>query len=112
VKSGRCAAHSSKRIVRDPAVKKLYNSPHWQSMRAAQLAKDPWCSDCLQQQRVHTFATDVDHITPHNGNPQLFFDVNNLQSLCKPHHSSKTASEVLHPSDAIPPVKESFERRD
>jgi len=97
VKSGRCAAHSTKRIVRDPAVKRLYNSPQWQSLRAAQLAKEPWCADCLKQDH-HVFATEVDHITAHNGDPQLFFDGINLQSLCKSHHSSKTAGEVLHPS--------------
>ena len=110
VKSGRCAAHSTKRIIRDPAIKKLYNSPRWQSMRAAQLTREPWCLDCLKQDN-YIFATEVDHVIPHNGDPQLFFDANNLQSLCKQHHSSKTASEVLHPSNSIPPVKESLRRR-
>jgi len=109
VKSGRCAAHSSKRIVRDPAVKRLYNSPQWQSLRAAQLAKEPWCADCLKQGE-HVFASEVDHVAPHNGDPSLFFDESNLGSLCKSHHSTKTANEVWHSSD-WPPVKESFERR-
>lgn len=64
-------------------------------MRAAQLARDPWCVDCLAM-NVHTFATEVDHVQPHDGNAQLFFDEKNLQSLCESHHSSKTAKEVWH----------------
>lgn len=93
VRSGRCAVHSSKRIYRDPAVKRLYNNPQWQVLRANQLAKSPWCAACLMQ-GYHVFATEVDHIQSHGGDPVLFFDENNLQSLCKPHHSSKTAQEV------------------
>jgi 5-methylcytosine-specific restriction protein A len=93
VKSGRCPAHSSKRIVRDAAVKKLYNSKQWRSMRATQLALHPWCADCLDRNE-HTLATEVDHIKPHKGDPQLFFDEKNLQSLCKVDHSKKTAEEV------------------
>jgi 5-methylcytosine-specific restriction protein A len=97
VKSGRCAEHSKSRysdVVRDPAVKKLYNSKRWKQMRVAQLAKEPWCATCLEEGK-HTFATQVDHIKPHRGNPQLFFDETNLQSLCRSHHSTKTAKEVL-----------------
>jgi len=95
VHSDRCVAHSTKRIERDPAVKRLYNSKQWQAMRVAQLSKEPWCADCLTADR-HVAATDVDHKQPHNGDPVLFFDETNLQSLCKSHHSSKTASEVWH----------------
>ena len=95
VKGGRCVAHPSKRVVRDPDIKKLYNDPRWKRMREAQLVKDPWCAECLNRGE-HTLATEVDHIVPHDGDPQLFFDETNLQSLCKPDHSSKTAKEVWH----------------
>lgn len=95
VHSGRCVAHSTKRIVRDPAIKKLYNSPQWRSMRAAQLANHPWCSHC-EERGALVMATEVDHKKPHHGDPVLFFDPDNLDSLCKPHHSSKTAEEVWH----------------
>jgi HNH endonuclease. len=94
VHGGRCVAHSTKRVFRDPAIKKLYNSPQWKTMRAAQLAKEPWCVDCLDR-NVHTLATEVDHIIPHRGEPALFFDPNNLASRCKPDHSRKTADEVF-----------------
>jgi 5-methylcytosine-specific restriction protein A len=95
VKAGRCAAHSTKKVERDPEVRRLYNTPQWRSLRAAHLAKYPWCVDCLND-HVHTFATDVDHIKRHDGDQVLFFDETNLQSLCKSHHSSKTAREVWH----------------
>ena len=46
----------------------------------------------------HTCATcgriclelDIDHITPHRGDPVLFWDRNNLQALCRSCHSKKT----------------------
>lgn len=40
---------------------------------------------CLESEAV-TPAEVVDHITPHKGDESLFFDPNNLQSLCKSHH--------------------------
>ena len=47
---------------------------------------------CLQQGRYEK-ATVVDHITPHKGNQQLFWDRNNWQPLCKQCHDRKTATE-------------------
>lgn len=38
-------------------------------------------------------ATEVDHVRPHRGDPDLFWDADNLQSLCKPCHSRKTVAE-------------------
>jgi len=33
-------------------------------------------------------ATVVDHRTPHDGDPTLFWDPANLQSLCQAHHDT------------------------
>ena len=66
-------------------------------MRARQLAEHPWCEACLKA-GIHEPAEEVDHIKPHRGNPVLFFDDENLQSLSKRCHSIKTASETLHAS--------------
>jgi 5-methylcytosine-specific restriction protein A len=38
-------------------------------------------------------ATVVDHVVPHRGDPALFWDERNWQSLCKPCHDAKTARE-------------------
>ena len=40
---------------------------------------------CLQVEVVEPAAV-VDHKIPHKGDETLFFDPENLQSLCKPHH--------------------------
>ena len=48
---------------------------------------NPLCVMCTAQGRV-TAAQVVDHITPHKGNEELFWDESNWQSLCATHHSS------------------------
>jgi 5-methylcytosine-specific restriction protein A len=51
--------------------------------------------ECLKQSQW-ILAEEVDHIIPHRGDEQLMKDPLNLQSLCRSHHSAKTAAEVLH----------------
>lgn len=65
----------------------LYNSKRWKSLRAHQLVIEPLCRMCKQVSRL-TPATIADHITPHKGNVNLFFDRRNLQSLCKTCHDA------------------------
>jgi 5-methylcytosine-specific restriction protein A len=72
--------------------KKLYNSSRWQDLRRYVLNKQPLCVECLKNNRI-TPATVVDHIKPHKGNKDLFYDINNLQSMCKSCHDRKTAKE-------------------
>jgi 5-methylcytosine-specific restriction protein A len=38
-------------------------------------------------------ATDVDHVVPHRGDRQLFWDTSNHQALCHSCHSRKTGKE-------------------
>jgi 5-methylcytosine-specific restriction protein A len=52
------------------------------------------CVECLKENRL-TPAEVVDHIKPHRGDPQLFWDVSNWQSLCVAHHNIKTAKEKI-----------------
>lgn len=65
----------------------LYNSAAWRQLRAVQLLKQPKCVICWRQGRI-TEARVVDHIKAHRGEPSLFFDPFNLQSLCKHCHDS------------------------
>jgi 5-methylcytosine-specific restriction protein A len=65
----------------------LYNTPQWRRLRASHLQSHPCCVKCMEQ-GYDTRATVVDHKRPHRGDTRLFFDSDNLQSLCKPHHDS------------------------
>ena len=64
----------------------------WQVLRAWWLRHNPLCVRCREKGLV-TEATEVDHILPHKGNKEMFWDRENLQSLCKKCHSMKTATE-------------------
>jgi 5-methylcytosine-specific restriction protein A len=69
-----------------------YGEP-WQRLRAEHIAGSPLCVECLKE-GLRVLATDVDHVTPFKGlDDPLRLDPRNLQSLCKSHHSAKTARE-------------------
>lgn len=94
VKSGLCTDHARARqsVYRNPEWEKLYHTAAWKRIRARQLAKEPWCAECLVE-GSYTPATQADHIEPHRGDRIKFFR-GALQSLCDSHHSAKTAREV------------------
>ena len=80
---------------------KLYNSARWKKLRMMHLRRFPLCTQCLEQ-GINTPATDVDHIVPHNGNLSLMYDLDNLQSLCRPCSSSRPANPSrTKPKDKI-----------
>ncbi len=64
------------------------NSSLWRRIRAVVLAREPLCRCCAGQGRVRA-ATEVDHIDGDDGNHAD----SNLQPLCRPCHSAKTARE-------------------
>ena len=70
----------------------LYSTYRWQKMRSHHRRHNPTCAEC-ERSGILTLATDVDHIIPHKNNPELMWDTDNLQSLCKPCHNRKTMSE-------------------
>lgn len=70
-----------------------YKLPLWDKMRERQLSREPLCRECVASGVYSSRATEADHITPHRGDWSLFIDEDNLQSLCKSHHSRKTAKE-------------------
>lgn len=71
----------------------LYSTKRWHRLRWHQLQKEPLCRMCSVLGHV-TAATVVDHKIPHKGDESLFFDDDNLQSLCKTcHDSAKQAEE-------------------
>ncbi len=42
---------------------------------------------CTDEGKV-TPAVELDHIVRHDGNPELFYSLDNLQGLCAHHHRS------------------------
>lgn len=91
-----CEAHQkemgNETRQRDRPYKHLYKTKHWQQLRQQVLNHQPLCVACLKAKRI-TPATVVDHIKPHKGDEKLFYDMNNLQPLCKSCHDRKTAKE-------------------
>jgi 5-methylcytosine-specific restriction endonuclease McrA len=63
----------------------LYDSVQWRKLRRDQLQSNPLCKLC-ESQGITSAAGVADHVTPHKGNQELFFNAKNLQSLCKPCH--------------------------
>jgi 5-methylcytosine-specific restriction protein A len=89
---GRCAEHAEARRRRHVYAytdNSLYSAA-WRRLREVWLAVHPWCVGCGR------LANEVDHIVPHRGSLDLFWDQGNWQSMCRPCHSRKTASEVLN----------------
>jgi 5-methylcytosine-specific restriction endonuclease McrA len=64
-----------------------YKSKRWKTMRAAQLARKPFC-ECRVCAGKFVRAEVADHRQAHRGDPKLFFDAANLMSLTKQHHDS------------------------
>ena len=65
----------------------LYNSPKWKALRQAKLGANPLCEKCGAE------ATEVHHIVPHDGDPELFYDSDNLMSICHSCHAKETQKE-------------------
>jgi 5-methylcytosine-specific restriction endonuclease McrA len=84
-KRARDRRHDARRRMRQPW-RALYATRVWQRLRAEQLRREPFC-------RMHAArgekiaASHVDHIRAHRGDPALFFDPANLQSLCSTCHN-------------------------
>lgn len=64
----------------------------WQKARERFLRANPLCAYCQREGRL-TAATVVDHVTPHKGNNDLFWDESNWQPLCSYHHNSVKQKE-------------------
>lgn len=92
---GYCDKHQSRVKQRDrdrgTAHQRGYDA-EWKKHRDQFLLENPLCVDCRKKGYVMP-ATVVDHIVPHKGDKDLFWDKTNWQPLCETHHNIKTASE-------------------
>ena len=64
-----------------------YNSRQWRKLRQMLLASEPLCRYCKELGKA-TPAEIADHIIPVKERPDLAFDMDNLQGLCKRCHDS------------------------
>ena len=76
---------------RPSAARRGYGA-RWRRARRRYLARHPLCVRCAAAERVEP-ATVVDHVVPHRGDRELFWDEANWAALCKPCHDAKTARE-------------------
>ena len=76
---------------RSSAAARGYDS-RWNKARKVYLNHHPLCVKCLAEGK-YVKATVVDHVVPHRGNQDLFWDEENWQALCKKHHDHKTMTE-------------------
>jgi 5-methylcytosine-specific restriction endonuclease McrA len=63
-----------------------YGTARWKAIAKQQLDEEPLCRMCKAKGKL-TAATTCDHVIRHKGNPVLFWNTGNLQSLCTPCHS-------------------------
>lgn len=92
VRSGYCSGHEPVGAATNkPVEHKLYDRT-WQKVRIAQLAREPWCADCLEA-GIYTPATEVHHERRHRGDP-VIFRTSPKKSLCKSCHSKRTREEI------------------
>jgi 5-methylcytosine-specific restriction protein A len=73
----------------------LYHSVCWRKVRANYLSANPLCVMCIQEGRDEP-ANVVDHKTPHNDDPILFWAESNFQALCTQHHNSIKQTQEIH----------------
>ena len=71
---------------RPSAGKRGYNAK-WAKARATYLRNHPLCAMCGVPANV------VDHVVPHDGSTETFWNISNWQPLCHSCHSKKTYSE-------------------
>jgi len=64
----------------------------WRKYRKVFLGMNPLCVLCQRRGEI-SGASVVDHIIPHKGDKELFYDEGNHQALCVRCHNAKSAKE-------------------
>jgi 5-methylcytosine-specific restriction protein A len=87
----RCGAQRNASEALRPSSNERGYDMTWRRYSELYRLENPWCVECLKQGRTMR-AEVVDHVIPHRGDRDLFWDTGNHQGLCKRHHDRKTAS--------------------
>lgn len=80
-----------RRRTRESATRRLYWTADWRAIAREQLRIEPLCRMCRAEGHI-TPAVICDHVIPHRGNVDAFWN-NPRQSLCAPHHSGQKQAE-------------------
>jgi 5-methylcytosine-specific restriction protein A len=91
VRRGRCRLHAVAKEHARPNrdVRQWYYSVPWIHLRYQVLTDAAYtCAQC----GIIQADLAIDHIVKHDGQPDLFWDRNNLQALCPTCHGRKTAA--------------------
>jgi 5-methylcytosine-specific restriction protein A len=78
--------------------RKLYSTKQWRILREQALLRDGFrcqhkgCGVILKRGRTSPRSAVVHHIKPHKGDLELFYDINNLSSVCWTCHSGDIQS--------------------
>ena len=83
-------SHRDDYARKDPDYFRLYNNKRWRAYRRMYLQEHPLC---INFKECHNAASVVDHIKPHNGEWDMFWESGNHQSMCESCHNRKTAKE-------------------
>jgi 5-methylcytosine-specific restriction enzyme A len=81
---------SQRRSPASKAAAALINSWAWRKASKAFLALNPMCVECHKKGRDR-LAYQVDHVIPHRGNTDIFWDESNWQPLCASCGGAKSA---------------------
>lgn len=71
----------------------FYKSARWLRFRLYILARNPLCADPFEyhnEDGVAVPATEVHHVKPRKAHPELAFDADNVQALCRSCHARIT----------------------
>jgi 5-methylcytosine-specific restriction enzyme A len=98
---GHCATHQRARRTEQrrfhTGIAGIGYGRRWRRARDAYLAANPLCEGFPRgcHAGVPTMAAVLDHVVPHRGDPELFWDSeHNWAGLCERCHNRKTAGEV------------------
>lgn len=84
---GKARLNKSWRSDKGSSTARGYGS-NWRKFRNRFLKENPLCEICLEVGVIEA-ATVVDHIEPHRGNMELFWQTGNHQALCARCHSGR-----------------------
>jgi 5-methylcytosine-specific restriction enzyme A len=79
--------------------KKFYYSKEWRNLREYKLFLDPFCEECIKDNKHLVPAEDVHHIIEVKDDHKKALDIDNLISLCHSCHSKITYG--IHTKDVF-----------